>query len=295
MTNRFIKLFSVIALIFFMTPIAGCGGGGSSSPSVGSVRGTLIDGFGAIISSADAVLILEGSGVTGHPDANGEFLLSADPGNYILNASWFNETAGLKLEGKLNVAIAAGGTNNIGTLSISEQSLNSGWASYNAGDFASAETFFLQYLDNVRSGQASIGSASAYCALAWTRGRGLNDPIKASGNFHDALNGWAGNIDAWAGLSGSELALMTSDGDFHFNETVAAVTSAIDDPGFYSSAPTHDDINEYDLQAYRSFVNYLNGNVANARSEALAVNDIIETEGSSAGATTVAVVLRFSE
>jgi hypothetical protein len=123
----------------------------------------------------------------------------------------------------------------------------------------------------------------------------LNDPIKASGNFHDALNGWAGNIDAWAGLSGSELALMTSDGDFHFNATVAAVTAAIDDPGFYSSVPTHDNINEYDLQAYRSFVNYLNGNVANARSEALAVNDIIKTEGSSAGATTVAVVLRFGE
>lgn len=294
MINRLTSFLAVFILIILLTPVTGCGGGGSSSP-MGSIRGMLTDAFGALITSGDAIIIVEGTGITTHPDLNGEFVITAAPGNYILSASWFNETAGINLGGKLNVQIPPSGTVNIGTLVISDQALNSGWASYNAGDFASAETFFLQYLDNVRAGQASIGSVNVYCALGWTRGRGLNDPIKSSSNFEEALAGWNGNVDAWVGVSGVELARMTSDGVFHFNQTVQAVTKAIDDPGFYSSSPTHDDINEYDLQAYRAFVNYINGNVAGARSEALVLNDVIEAEGNSASATAVAVVLRFSE
>lgn len=291
---RLTRLLFFVSLIIMANPIIGCGGGGSSI-SIGSVRGTLVDSFGALITTPDAVIVLSGTGVTGNPDTNGEFLLTAAPGDYVLNASWFNESAGVKLAGGLSVHITAGSTVNIGSLVITDQSLAAGWASYNAGDYVSAETLFLQYLDNVRSGQANIGSTSAYCALAWTRGRGLNNSVKSAANFQDALDGWTGNVDAWAGLSGAELGRMTSDGDFHFNQAVAAVTAAIDGPGFYTSAPTHDNINEYDLQAYRSFVNYLNGNIPNARSEALSIGEIIKTEGNSNSATAVAVVLRFSE
>ncbi len=276
-----------------LSPIAGCGGGGGSS--LASVTGILTDGFGAVITSPGAILTLEGSDVIGSPNENGKFLLSAAPGNYILTGSWFNEAAGIKLEGKRNVQLTSGNRLDVGFFSISDQALDSAWTNYNAGNFSAAESLFLEYLDKVRSGQADTGSSSAYNGLGWTRGRGLNDPVQSAADFEEALSGWNGNVDAWAGLSAAELSRMRSDGIFHFNQSVLAINLAIDGPGVYSSAPTHDVISETDLRAFRSFVNYLNGNLPFARTEALAIQNLIPFEGNQASATAVSVVLRFSE
>lgn len=284
--------FAFITLLIMLSPVAGCGGGGSS---LASVVGILTDGFGALITSPGAVLTLEGSDVIGFPDENGKFFLSAPPGNYILSGSWFNQAAGIKLEGKRNVLLTSGNRLNIGFFSITDQSLDSAWTNYNSGNFSAAESLFLEYLDKVRSGQADIGSSSAYNGLGWTRGRGLNDPVQSVADFEEALNGWNGNVDALAGLSAAELSSMRSGGIFHFNQSVLAINAAIDSPGVYSSSPTHDVISETDLRAFRAFVNYLNGNVPFARTDALVIQDLIPNEGNQASATAVSVVIRFSE
>jgi hypothetical protein len=285
--------FVFITLLIMLSPIAGCGGGGGSS--LASVTGILTDGFGAVITSPGAILTLEGSDVIGSPNENGKFLLSAAPGNYILTGSWFNEAAGIRLEGKRTVQLTSGNRLDVGFFNISDQALDSAWTNYNAGNFSAAESLFLEYLDKVRSGQADTGSSSAYNGLGWTRGRGLNDPVQSAIHFEEALSGWNGNVDAWAGLSAAELSRMRSDGIFHFNQSVMAINAAIDGPGVYSSAPTHDVISETDLRAFRSFVNYLNGNLPFARTEALAIQNLIPIEGNQASATAVSVVIRFSE
>jgi hypothetical protein len=195
----------------------------------------------------------------------------------------------------MQVVLVKGQNLDIGEFAISNKTLADGWNLYRQGDFGAAEDYFLDYRDQVRNAQASLGSSAVECALGWTRGRGLDSPAKASANFGDAIEGWSGNVDAYVGLAASELALMCSDGSFHFNQSVNAINSAIESPGDYSSTPTHDRIGEIDLRAYRSFVNFLNGNFVDARAEALAIQSEVATSGSRASADAIEIVLAFTQ
>ena len=272
--------------------LAGCGGGGSASVVL---QGILTDGFGAVINLPTATLTLDGTGEIAHPDANGAFTLTAPPGTYNLRGNLTDTIRGLYLTGSMQVVLVKGQDLNVGDFSISNKTLADGWELYRQGDYDGAESYFLDYRDQVRNAQASLGSSAVDCALGWTRGRGLDSPSKASANFGDAIEGWSGNVDAFVGLAGSELALMRSDGSFHFNQSVSAITTAIESTGDYSSAPTHDRIKEIDLLAYRSFVNFLNGNTVDARAEALAIQNQVATGGSRAGADAIEIVLAFTQ
>ena len=139
-----------------------------------------------------------------------------------------------------------------------------------------------------------MGSGSAYDALGWTLGNGLNDPAKAVADFQSAVTGWSGNIDALVGLSAARLSMMKSDGIFHFNDALGNINSAINAPGDYLSSPAHDKIGEVDLQAYRAFINYLNGNSASARSEASNIQTTVDTSGNDGSVDTIGVILAFT-
>ena len=269
----------------------GCGGGGGSSAHV---KGILKDAYGAVINNPNAVVMLVGTSEVAHPGSNGSFLLSADPGTYTLRGSFLDVDAGIELVGSRQVQLVRGETTDIGSFAISDMALENGWNAYRQEQFYAAENYFINYLDSVRSGQADLGGSSAYCGLGWTRGRGLDKPVAAAGNFQSALDGWSENTDALVGLAACELGRMKSDGGFHFNQAVDSINSAIDMPGQYSSAPTHDQINDIDLCAYRSFVNYLNGNTANARNEALAIKDEVDASGNKGSSGLIAIVLAFT-
>jgi len=277
-------------ILLYLT--VGCGGGGGS-PSL--LKGVLADGFGAVISSPDATITLATTGVIGNPGPDGSFSLEADPGSYTLRGYYLNAAAGIRLEGSVTVQLVKGQTTDIGVFKISNKTLEDGWAEYRKETFNTALTAFQNYDDFVRSGQADLGSSSSYSAIGWTYGRGLHDPVNASVYFEDALGGWNGNLDAWVGLSACDLSLMRSDGSFHFNDAVNRVTQAIEIPGEYSSYPTHDNISEDDLRAYRSFVNFLNGNSVSARNEALEIEGRIPLTGNSASADAIGIVLAFTD
>jgi len=282
---------SLFCAFLLLSLALGCGGGGGASASV---KGTLTDGFGAVINRSDAVVSLEGTDSICHPDSKGAFSLAASPGTYVLRGVWADPAAGIRLEGKSNVTLTKGRTANIGLFAISDSSLDSGWAYYRQGKYYAAESAFQQYLTNARSGQASLGGSSALCGLGWTRGRGLDDPVKAAGDFEEAIDAWDGNVDAWVGLAACELGRMKSDGGLHLNQAAEAINKAIDLEGEYTSAPTHDQISEIDLRAYRAYINFLNGNVSAARSEAQAIQSEVATSGSRASANAIAIVLRFT-
>jgi len=283
---------NTLTAVIVLSLIVGCGGGGSA---VATVKGVLTDGFGAIINLQTAVITLDGTGQVAHPGPDGSFQLTAPPGQYVLRASLSSEAAGFQLGTFKNIALVEGQIADVGNLPISNSSLEGGWTSYRQGKFLNAETSFNAYLDDVRSGQAVLGQSSVYDALGWTHGRGLNMPVQASIDFSDAISGWGGNLDAFVGLSGSELAMMKSDGSFHFNSAVSAINSAIDIPGDYSSTPAHDGITELDLKAYRAFLNMLNGNVSGARDEALAIKEQVTVSGSPGSSNAIEVVLAFTE
>jgi len=284
--------FAVANTVLCLLLIAGCGGGGSASVVL---RGILTDGFGAVINLPGASVTLDGTGEVAHPDENGAFSLSAAPGTYTLRGNLTDTNRGLLLAGSMKVELVKGQTLDIGEFPISSNSLDEGWKKYRNGDFSGAEAFFLDYLHEVRSAQASLGSSAVESALGWTRGRGLDRAAEASVNFRNATDGWSGNVDALVGLAASELSRMRSDGSFHFNQSVSAVTSAIESPGDYSSAPAHDRIHEIDLLAFRSFVNYLNRNVETARIEAEGIDDRVATDGSRASADAIEIVLAFAQ
>jgi len=291
-TNAVRFSLHTITAVIVLSLAVGCGGGGGAS---GTVRGILTDGFGAVITLQSASVTLDGTGEVAHPNSNGVFQITAAPGNYTLRGSFVSVDAGFRLEATQPVTLIDSQTLDVGNFAISYSLLDSGWDAYRMGQYQNAESRFSQYLTYVRSGQASLGSSSAFSALGWTRGRGLNKPIQASIDFNDAVAGWGNNLDAWVGLSGSELARMRSDGGYHFNEAVNAVTTAIDIPGDYTSTSTHDNITELDLESYRAFLNLLNGNSAGARTEALAIQDEVAVGGSVAASNAIEIVLAFTD
>ena len=289
-THKLLLLSSVLLLAF-----AGCGGGGGGSP-VGHVQGVLTDGFGSVIGLGEATVSLEGAGVVvGHPGPDGSFKLSAEAGKYDLVGVFLNSAAGIRLAGSRKVEIIKGRILNVGSFQISDTNLEEGWARYRQGNYEWAAHYFEDYLESVRSGQADLGSVSALCGLGWCQGRGMHDPEAAAASFQEALGGWAGNADAWVGLAGCELSRMRLDGDFHLFQAVQAVTNAIDLPGEYSSEPTHDEVSEAEIRAFRCLVNLLAGDAASARGEAQIVEGLVEASGSKASSDVVALVLGFTE
>jgi hypothetical protein len=217
------------------------------------------------------------------------------PGTYTLTGVYKNTNAGISLKGQKSVTLVNGQTLDVGTFPLGNSTLEAGWDKYRNGSYTEAASSFKSYLDAVRSGQSTLGSTSAYSALGWTYGNGLDDPVKAMGYFHSAIDGWNGNSDAFAGLAGAELALLKADGIFHFNETIQGITSAIDLPGDYSSAPSHDMINEVDLKAFRAFANFLNGNTAGARSEASSIEASVNATGNDGSVDAIEIVLEFTK
>ncbi len=286
--TRFSVAVTITVLISSL--ITGCGGGGSS---LGSVSGVLTDGFGAIINHPAAVVSLDGTSELAYPASDGSFTLSAPPGTYILRGQLYDAIAGFLLDSTREVVLVEGQTLETGTFAISDNTLEVAWESYRQGQFNKAENEFKVYLNDARSAQAHVGASSALSGLGWTRGRGLDNPVLAADNFLDAIVGWDGNVDAYVGLAACELSQMKFDGGFHFNQAIQAVTTAIDLPGNYSSSPTHDQISEVDLYAYRAFVDYLNGNTVNARQEALEIQDEVATGGNSASSGMIEIVLNF--
>ncbi len=269
----------------------GCSGGGNSS---GTLKGTLVDGFGGLITHNSAVITLDGTSVIAHPAADGTFSISAGAGSYTLRGNYMNIGAGISLTGSRSVIVEQGKSNDIGNLSLSNSNLDNGWNAYRQGNFNQAETYFSSYLDQVRSGQANVGSSSAYSALGWTWGHGLDDPSQAIVYFSDATAGWPGNTDALAGLAASHIGLMKSDGGFHFNQASSAINSAIVAQGDYSSSPTHDSISETDLKVFRAFINLINGNPSGARTEALELESIVSLEGNNASPAMINVIIDFT-
>ncbi|HDS30614.1 MAG TPA: hypothetical protein ENN67_06160, partial [Firmicutes bacterium] len=268
------------AILFFILSLAiGCGGGGSA---LGHVSGKLADPYGALITRSDALVSLDGAGVSGSPDSFGSFKLSAPPGTYNLVGIFHDPSAGIKLIGKRQVTLVAKQTLDVGIFELSNNNLLEGWARYNQRKYFQAEKFFLDYLDNAKTAQANIGSSSAYSGLGWTRGQGMNNPSEAVEDFNKAVNGWSDNTDSWAGLAGCHLSRMKTDGRFYFPEAISAISNAIDIPGDYSSAPTHDKITETDLKAFRVLVNFLAGNTQTARNEALAIEAEVKSLGNPA-------------
>ncbi|HEX9744670.1 MAG TPA: hypothetical protein VGB30_04510 [bacterium] len=286
------RLLSSFAILIFLLS-TGCGGGGGSSS--GTIHGILVDAFGAIISSNQASISVTGGSTIATPDANGNFTLQAPAGSQTLTASLTMVPAGIRLRGSKVITVVEGQTTQVGEFVISDDSLSQGWNAYTTGQYFNAENLFLSYLDTVKSAQADFGSTSAYVGLGWTRARGLNKASDASNDFMKAIDGYQNNADAWVGLAGSELSRMKKDGGFHFNQAINAINSAINIPGNYSSAPTHDLITELDLRAYRSFLNYLNGNEAVAKSEANEISQSVATDGSNASGELLSVVIAFSD
>jgi hypothetical protein len=281
---------SILSAIIILSLVPGCGGGGSS---VAHLKGVLTDGFGAVIFHPSAVVTLDGTDVIAHPDSNGAFSITADAGKYTLRGNLFGLDAGFLLTGTEDVTLTEGQTLDIGAFEISNKTLESAWESYRNGQYKPAENSFLNYLDQVRAGQAHMGESSVYSGLGWTRGRGLNDPVQAIEDFQKAINGWDGNLDAMVGLSAAELSSLKTDGTFHFNQSLQAITSAIDVSGDYSSYPTHDHISEVDLMAFRALVNWLNGNTSAAVTEAQAISDQVNISGNSASENAIAIILGF--
>jgi len=283
-----IKAIFFVVLVLFLSP--GCGGGGSSSATV---KGVLTDGFGSVINHSSAVLTLDGTGVVAYPNSIGAFSITSEPGSYVLRASFSDLNAGFLLSGSMNVTLTEGQPLDIGAFAITSKTLDSAWTSYRNGQYQKAESEFLTYLDQVRASQAHLGVSSVYSGLGWTRGRGLNDPVLAAGDFQKAIDGWNGNLDAWVGMAAAELSSMKSSGTFRFNQSAGAITSAIDIEGDYSSSPAHDQVSEVDLMAFRAFVNWLNGNTASAVSEAQSISSLVDTSGNAASADAIAIVIAF--
>jgi hypothetical protein len=289
MTFRTLKLAAMAMLIIAI----GCGGGGGKQSA--EIHGSLSDSYGAIIDFPQAVVSLDETDVIGHPDAQGDFSLTAEPGVYTLRGLFIDSEAGTRLEGVRTVNLVLDKPLNVGAFEISDVNLQNGWEYYRTGAYSDARKAFNSYLNTVRSGQSSIGSASAYAALGWTVCNGLNLPTDAAGYYQSAIDGWSGNVDAWAGLAGIRLGLMKSGGAFQFTQSIQAVTSAIDLPGEYSSAPTHDKITETDLKAFRAFVNLLNGNNTGARDEAQAISQDVSAGGNDGSKDAVKIVLEFTK
>jgi len=285
-------LIPVLIATILLCPAVGCSGGGSSR---GHVRGVLTDGFGAVINHPAAIIALLGTDEVTHPAADGSFTLGAEAGSYVLRGTFSDPDAAFRLSGSRDVVLSKGQTLDVGLFSISNSTLEAAWEQYRKGHYSLAEGSFISYLNETRSGQAHLGASSALSGLGWTRGRGLDRPADAAGNFDDAIAGWNGNVDAWVGLAGCELSRMRSDGGFHFNDAVEAIGESIDAADEYSSAPTHDLISETDLMAFRSLVNFLNGNTLAARNEALNIRDRVAADGNGASADAIAIVLAFTQ
>ena len=289
----FTRYLLATAIAVLLLPSAvGCGGGGSSR---GTIRGVLTDGYGSIICDPSATITLQTTGEVTTPGTDGSFSISAEPGSYVLRGYFLDKSAGLLLQGSMNVGIVLNQTLDVGNFEITNGTLEKGWDAYRRGSFLTAESAFLSYLDTVRSAQGSLGSSSAYNGLGWTRGRGLDDPGQAVEDFKAAIDGWSDNVDAWVGLAGGELSSMRSTGGFRFNQALLAINRAIAFSGNYSSDPAHDDISEIDLRAFRALVNFLNGNTQAARSEAVEIRDQVATTGSRAGADAIGIVLAFTQ
>lgn len=288
-------LYKYIALLIALlaTATSGCGGGGGRP--VAHVEGTLVTSFGATVNSSAASVTLEGTETATGPDSTGYFTLSAPPGIYNLIAVWSDPVAGIRLSGKRQVNLVADQTLSVGSFEMTDIRLDEGWARYRQDKYSQAETFFQDYLDFVRAGQADISSASAYSGLGWTRGQGLNKPENGRIDFNEALEGRPGNTDALVGLAGCELSRMNSGGVFHFSEGLNAINSAIDRPGDYSSAPVHDDISEPDLLAFRVLMNFLIGNTQEARSEAQEIETLVRNQGNPASEDLIEVILEFTK
>jgi tetratricopeptide (TPR) repeat protein len=285
----------LISAVWLALLVAGCGGGGGGPEPVGHVEGTLVDAFGAPISHSSASVSLEGTSVAGSPELNGHFKLDAEPGTYTLVGVWSDTEAGIRLVGKRELTVVVDQTVQVGEFELTNIDLMEGWARYGQGKYYQAEQYFLDYLDTIRSAQADVGSASVYSALGWTRGQGQNRPDDAIADFNKALGGWDGNVDALVGLAGCQLSRMKSGGEFHFQEAVEAINSAIEASGEYNSAPTHDMVNESDLKAFRVLVNYLNGDVDGAGSEAEAIEAEVDSLGNFASKDALEVILAFTE
>ncbi len=287
--HKYIAL--LIALL--VTATAGCGGGGGRP--VAHVEGTLVTSFGATVNSSAASVTLQATEAAAGPDSTGFFTLSAPPGTYNLVAVWSDPAAGISLSGKRQVILVADQTLSVGSFEMTDIRLDEGWARYRQDKYSQAETFFQDYLDFVRAGQADISSASAYSGLGWSRGQGLNNPENGIIDFNKAIEGWPGNTDALVGLAGCELSRMNSGGAFHFIEGLNAINSAIDRPGDYSSAPAHDLISEPDLRAFRVLMNFLSGNSLEARSEAQEIETLVNSQGNPASEDLIEVILEFTK
>ncbi|MFH1675934.1 MAG: hypothetical protein ABIC40_02830 [bacterium] len=287
-------ILTAILLGILILPAVACGGGSQEDP-YGSLKGKLTDSFGGIVNSPDAAIMLVGTDLVVHPDANGYFMITARAGNYEMKASFVRVDAGVKLTGIRQVGIVGNKTLDLGTFEISDNSLEEGWARYRLGNFDEAESYFGEYLAGVRTVQVNAGSSSAYNGLGWTHAEGMNQPLRAIEDFNNAISGWNGNTDAWVGLAGCQVIRMKKDGGFHFSEALDAINKAIDQPGAYSSAPTHDEINEIDLKAYRALVNLLAGNLPDARVEAVNLALDIGKYGNYGSQGAIDIVLVFTD
>ena len=284
----------LLALTIAVVIVAGCGGGGGGHPKTVQLSGILTDSYGAVINLPKASVTLDGTSVVAHPNSDGAFVLTPEPGVYTLRGVFLDADIGVHLSGERTVDLSAAQNVNIGVFELGDQSLTNGWEKYRGGDYAGAKQFFQEYLNKAKSGQASLGSVSAYAALGWTRGNGLDKPADAVGNFESAIDGWNGNTDAWVGLAGARLGMMRGDGGFHFNDAVVAATSAISVPGEYSSGPTHDSVGEVDVRAFRAFVNFLNGNGAGATGEAGSIEQAVDSSGNEGSKDVLAIIAAFA-
>ncbi|MEO7994312.1 MAG: hypothetical protein ABI743_07925 [bacterium] len=258
----------VLSTVLLLT---GCGGGGGSTTGsnvtllfTDPYGGPIAAGasFSATISGGSA-----GAGLVLTPNANGLVTVNLEPGTYTVVASYTapGETTPVHITTTLTVA---GAITDPVAVALTETNLDSGWALFRAGDYNGAKSSFQTSL------AAAPGSPSAISAIAWTDGR-LGDFAISVAGFNTVTAAHADNVDAFVGAGGILLA-RNAIGDPALAKT--ALAAAINLPGSYQSAPTHDAIKEPDLWVCLALANYLQGDLASTTTDLNTIKAQINAE-----------------
>ncbi|HYE78266.1 MAG TPA: hypothetical protein VEI97_09785 [bacterium] len=270
----------LLLLALAVAALVGCGGGG------GGESGTAIqftDEWGAFLqSNAGFQAQLTGGSLPAPvnitPNADGRATVDAPAGTYRLQATLRRPSEFVRLAADQQVTLPGTGSGPI-IVKLADPDLSAGWAMYRAGDLSGALAEFTQYRQ--RAGTAEFGANAADDALGWTHAKmgDFNDSVQAFTNILQASA--RRNTDALVGGAGILLVRNAGRRDWETAETL--LTDAINTSGEYSSAPTHDDVQETDLFISRALAHYLQGDRAAAMADLNQVRSRVATSANFAG------------
>ncbi|MCG3151563.1 MAG: hypothetical protein GEEBNDBF_00838 [bacterium] len=270
----------VLLLALSLVLLTGCGGGGGGTAS------TILaftDDFGAPITNAGSALTAQVSGgaltsaLTVTAGNDGRVSVNLDPGTYTVSATYRRKAAAILISATQSITVAETDKGKVQQIRLKDNDLSLGWQRFRAGDYPGAIAAFVLY--EARAAAANIGANNANNALGWARVR--NGELSAGdAAFNLALAADPNNFDAFVGKSGLLLLRNTSSADL--TEAITRLSTVIDAPGDYTSAPTHDNITEPDLFVCRAFAHFMQGDLANVQANLDAIRPQI-AGGSDAG------------